>query len=94
EHSSVASRFRRGSRERTHPSDSTKGSTRSSVPEVGAKGDPVPWLTEILNGVEHANFFEARATEYSKGATQGDWHGDSGVWAMFDKRKPQTVLAN
>ncbi|MCL4148290.1 UNVERIFIED_CONTAM: hypothetical protein GTU68_042605, partial [Idotea baltica] len=23
---------------------------------------PLPWLTEILNGVEHANFFEQRAT--------------------------------
>ena len=30
------------------------------------KKHPLPWLTEILNGVEHANFFEARATEYSK----------------------------
>jgi ribonucleoside-diphosphate reductase beta chain len=49
---------------------------------------PLPWLTEILNGVEHANFFEARATEYSKGATQGDWHGDDGVWGKFDKMKP------
>ena len=42
---------------------------------------------EILNGVEHANFFEARATEYSKGATAGEWHGNDGVWAQFDKRK-------
>ena len=46
---------------------------------------PLDWLTEILNGVEHANFFETRATEYSKNATQGDWHGDSGVWKHFDK---------
>ena len=50
----------------------------------GAKEHPLPWLTEILNGVEHANFFEARATEYSKGATKGDWHGDDGVWSNFD----------
>jgi ribonucleoside-diphosphate reductase beta chain len=62
-------------------------------PIYGVSEHPIPWLTEILNGVEHANFFEARATEYSKGATQGDWHGDSGVWSMFDKRKPQTILA-
>lgn len=48
---------------------------------------PLPWLSEILNGVEHANFFEARATEYSKGATKGDWHGDDGVWSMFDQGK-------
>ena len=51
----------------------------------GVEEHPIPWLTEILNGVEHANFFEARATEYSKGATKGDWHGDEGVWAAFDK---------
>ena len=50
----------------------------------GVEEHPIPWLTEILNGVEHANFFEARATEYSKGATQGDWHGDAGVWSNFD----------
>ena len=48
---------------------------------------PLPWLVEILNGVEHANFFEQRATEYSKGATQGQWHGPDGVWAEFDKMK-------
>ena len=53
----------------------------------GVKEHPLPWLTEILNGVEHANFFEARATEYSKGATQGDWHGSDGVWSMFDDMK-------
>ena len=53
-------------------------------PIYGAKEHPLPWLTEILNGVEHANFFEARATEYSKGATKGDWHGDEGVWSSFD----------
>ena len=51
----------------------------------GVDQHPLPWLTEILNGVEHANFFEARATEYSKGATRGDWHGSEGVWAHFDK---------
>jgi ribonucleoside-diphosphate reductase beta chain len=49
-----------------------------------SKEHPLPWLTSMLNGVEHANFFEARATEYSKGATQGEWHGDSGTWAAFD----------
>ena len=27
----------------------------------------------ILNGVEHTNFFENRATEYSKAATRGTW---------------------
>jgi ribonucleoside-diphosphate reductase beta chain len=51
------------------------------------KEHPIPWLSEILNGVEHANFFEQRATEYSKGATGGEWHGSGGVWTQFDKMK-------
>ena len=50
----------------------------------GVKKHPLPWLAQILNGVEHANFFEARATEYSKAATRGQWHGPEGVWAHFD----------
>jgi len=59
-------------------------------PIYGVKAHPIPWLSEILNGVEHANFFEARATEYSKGATKGAWHGDDGVWGLFDKRLTQS----
>lgn len=35
--------------------------------------NPLPWLDDILNGVEHANFFENRVTEYTKAATQGSW---------------------
>lgn len=35
--------------------------------------NPLPWLDSLLAGVEHANFFEARATEYAKAATQGEW---------------------
>ena len=49
------------------------------------KAHPLPWLVEILNGVEHANFFEQRATEYSKAASKGSWDGDDGVWATFGK---------
>jgi ribonucleoside-diphosphate reductase beta chain len=44
---------------------------------------PLPWLIPILNGVEHANFFETRATEYSKGATVGSWPD---TWSLFDHR--------
>src|SRR5579863_6361899 len=51
----------------------------------GVKENPLPWLQVLLSGVEHANFFEARATEYSKAATTGRWDGDSGVWAEFDR---------
>jgi ribonucleoside-diphosphate reductase beta chain len=36
-------------------------------------GNPLPWLDEMLNAVEHANFFENRSTEYSKAATTGSW---------------------
>ncbi len=39
----------------------------------GTKENPLPWMDEMMNGVEHANFFEARATEYSKAATEGSW---------------------
>lgn len=35
--------------------------------------NPLPWLDEMLNAVEHANFFENRATEYSKASTTGSW---------------------
>jgi ribonucleoside-diphosphate reductase beta chain len=45
---------------------------------------PLPWLAPMLNGVEHANFFETRSTEYSKAATRGDWNN---VWDSFDKRR-------
>lgn len=51
------------------------------------KPHPLPWLTAILNGVEHANFFEARSTEYSKAATQGTWHGPEGAWTAFEDRE-------
>ncbi|MGY6629450.1 MAG: ribonucleotide-diphosphate reductase subunit beta [Wenzhouxiangella sp.] len=46
---------------------------------------PLPWLQEILNGVEFANFFEQRATEYSKAATRGQWDGADGVWSRFEQ---------
>ena len=34
--------------------------------------NPLPWMDAMLNGVEHANFFESRATEYSKASTEGN----------------------
>ncbi|MEM6511981.1 MAG: ribonucleotide-diphosphate reductase subunit beta [Pseudomonadota bacterium] len=62
----------------------------SLSPVYGINEHPLPWLTEILNGVEHANFFETRATEYAKGATNGSWHGEAGVWSAFDQRVHQS----
>lgn len=37
------------------------------------KENPLPWMDEMLNGVEFTNFFENRVTEYSKSATHGSW---------------------
>jgi len=34
---------------------------------------PLPWLDAMLSAVEHVNFFENKATEYSKAATRGTW---------------------
>ena len=42
-------------------------------PIYRTRENPLPWLDAILNGVEHANFFENRATEYSRAATKGTW---------------------
>jgi ribonucleoside-diphosphate reductase beta chain len=35
--------------------------------------NPLEWVDYILNGMEYANFFETRATEYSKAASRGSW---------------------
>lgn len=43
------------------------------TPLFGVEKNPLTWLPAMLNGVEFANFFEARATDYSKAATTGDW---------------------
>ncbi len=42
-------------------------------PIYRAEKNPLAWLDAMLNGVEHVNFFENRATEYSKAATRGTW---------------------
>ena len=42
-------------------------------PIYDVKKNPLTWLDNMLNGVEHMNFFEGRATEYSKASTQGNW---------------------
>lgn len=35
--------------------------------------NPLPWMDEMLNGIEHTNFFENRATEYARASTTGTW---------------------
>ncbi len=49
----------------------------------GVDKNPLPWMDEILNGVEHTNFFENRVTEYTKAATTGSW--DEAFETMFDE---------
>ncbi len=36
-------------------------------------GNPLGWLDIMVNAKEHTNFFENRATEYSKGSVVEDW---------------------
>jgi ribonucleoside-diphosphate reductase beta chain len=49
--------------------------------------NPLPWLDEMLNAVEHANFFENRATEYSKASTSGTWE-EAFSDAVFETAQP------
>ena len=42
-------------------------------PMYRTEKNPLPWLDAMLNGVEHTNFFENRATEYTRAATRGTW---------------------
>lgn len=51
-------------------------------PLFDIKKDPLPWMEAMTNAIEFTNFFENRATEYSKAATQGTWDE---AFAMFDK---------
>lgn len=45
--------------------------------------NPLIWFDSIVNAPEFGNFFETRVTEYSKGATTGDWDE---VFADFDRK--------
>src|ERR671933_662965 len=42
-------------------------------PHYNIEKNPLPWLDEMLNAIEHTNFFENRATEYSRASTSGTW---------------------
>ena len=51
--------------------------------------NPLPWLDEMLNAVEHTNFFENRATEYSRASTQGTWEEAFADHAFNGSPQPQ-----
>jgi ribonucleotide reductase beta subunit family protein with ferritin-like domain len=42
-------------------------------PNYGVKDNPLEWVDWVVNGVEHTNFFENKATEYAKGTLTGTW---------------------
>lgn len=44
--------------------------------EFKIKKNPLPWVDVIVNGKEHANFFERRSMEYSKGQIKGQLNDD------------------
>ncbi len=53
--------------------------------------NPLPWLDEMLNAIEHTNFFENRATEYSRAATQGTWE-EAFADQVFDTPQPTGAI--
>ena len=54
--------------------------------------NPLPWLDDMLNAVEHANFFENRSTEYSRASTQGSWE-EAFATQVFESQQPQGAIA-
>lgn len=61
-------------------------------PIFGIEKNPLPWMDQMLNGAEHANFFESRATEYSKASTLGAWE-DVFMDEVFDGKYAQSEAA-
>jgi ribonucleoside-diphosphate reductase beta chain len=55
--------------------------------------NPLPWLDDMLNAVEHANFFENRATEYSRASTIGTWEEAFGDEAFGDVQTGRNIRA-
>ena len=49
--------------------------------------NPLPWLDDMLNAVEHANFFENRSTEYSRASTGGTWE-EAFADSVFETAQP------
>ena len=49
--------------------------------------NPLPWLDDMLNAVEHTNFFENRATEYSRASTTGSWE-EAFADSVFETAQP------
>jgi ribonucleoside-diphosphate reductase beta chain len=57
-------------------------------PLYNIEKNPLPWLDEMLNAVEHTNFFENRSTEYSKASTGGTWE-EAFADSVFSTPQPE-----
>ncbi len=57
-------------------------------PLYNIEKNPLPWLDEMLNAVEHTNFFENRSTEYSKASTGGTWE-EAFADSIFSTPQPE-----
>jgi ribonucleoside-diphosphate reductase beta chain len=60
-------------------------------PMYNIEKNPLPWLDEMLNAVEHTNFFENRATEYSKASTGGTWE-EAFADSVFSSPQPDGAI--
>jgi len=60
-------------------------------PLFHVENNPLPWLDDMLNAVEHANFFENRSTEYSRASTGGTWE-EAFSGAVFEHAQPNGAI--
>jgi ribonucleoside-diphosphate reductase beta chain len=61
-------------------------------PIFHVENNPLPWLDDMLNAVEHANFFENRSTEYSRASTGGTWE-EAFADGVFEQKQPTGAIA-
>jgi ribonucleoside-diphosphate reductase beta chain len=60
-------------------------------PIFHVENNPLPWLDDMLNAVEHANFFENRSTEYSRASTGGTWE-EAFSDGVFEQKQPTGAI--
>lgn len=61
-------------------------------PKYGTTDNPLPWMDMMLNAIEHTNFFENRATEYSRAATKGSWE-EAFADSVFNTENPPSAAS-
>ena len=58
-------------------------------PKYLVEENPLPWVDYSLNGLELANFFENRSTEYARAASTGTWEE---AFIIHDKKDGELPL--